>query len=176
VAQFQQASSNAVEGSAATLIGVGVGNECFDARSGEIVAVAGLPQRRAGQALMRGLRGRCPNCGRGRLFGAFLKSVDRCAICGEVWHHHRADDAPAYFVILITGHIVLPSALAVEIAFAPPYWLHFLLWLPLTLALSVGLLQPVKGAIIAWQWARYMHGFDPHAMPDPTGQDRRVNE
>ena len=137
---------------------------------------ATLPRRRAGQALLRGLRGRCPNCGQGRLFRAFLKTVDQCAVCGEVLHHHRADDAPAYFVILITGHIVVPSALAVEIAFAPPYWLHFLIWLPLTLALSIGLLQPVKGSIIAWQWTNYMHGFDPRVTPDRGGQDRPRNE
>jgi len=122
---------------------------------------AATPARPATEALMRGLRGRCPNCGQGRLFRAFLKVADHCNVCGEAFHHQRADDAPAYFVILITGHIVVPVALMVEIAFAPPYWLHFLLWLPLTFALAIALLQPVKGAIIAWQWANYMHGFAP---------------
>ncbi len=78
-------------------------------------------------------------------------------------HHQRADDAPAYFVILIVGHIVVPLALVVEVAYAPPYWLHAVLWLPLTLGLAIGLLQPVKGAIVGWQWANYMHGFDPRA-------------
>ena len=131
-----------------------------------------LPRRDTGQAMMRGLRGCCPNCGRGRLFRAFLKVVDRCATCGEALHHQRADDAPAYFVILITGHIVVPLTLAVEVVYAPPYWLHLLLWLPLTLALAIGLLQPVKGAIIGWQWAHYMHGFDPRAgsTHEPTGE------
>jgi uncharacterized protein (DUF983 family) len=81
-------------------------------------------------------------------------------------YHQRADDAPAYFVMLITGHIVVGLALTVEVEFAPPYWVHLLLWLPLTFALAIGLLQPVKGAIIAWQWAHYMHGFDPRAERD----------
>jgi uncharacterized protein (DUF983 family) len=116
--------------------------------------------RPTGEALRRGLRGRCPACGRGNLFSRFLKVTERCAACGEELHHQRADDAPAYFVILIVGHIVVPLALMVETAFAPPLWLAFSLWLPLTLVLSLLLLQPVKGAIVGWQWAHRMHGFD----------------
>jgi uncharacterized protein (DUF983 family) len=97
--------------------------------------------------------GRCPNCGQGKLFRAFLKVVDQCPVCGEDFHHHRADDAPAYFNIVIVGHIVVPLVLAVETAFAPAYWIHMALWLPLILILSFGLMQPIKGAIVAWQWA-----------------------
>jgi uncharacterized protein (DUF983 family) len=128
------------------------------------------PRRDTRTALLRGLRGRCPNCGQGHLFRAYLKVVDRCAVCGEDFHHHRADDAPAYFVILIVGHIVVPLVLVVEETFAPPYWVHFALWFPLIIVLALGLLQPVKGAIVAWQWAHFMHGFDPaarHDHPDP---------
>jgi uncharacterized protein (DUF983 family) len=99
-----------------------------------------LPRRNAWQALARGFRCRCPNCGRGRLFRAFLKVADHCSECGTAFHHHRADDAPAYFVILIVGHVVVPLALVVEIAFAPPYWLHTLLWGTLTISLAIGLL------------------------------------
>jgi uncharacterized protein (DUF983 family) len=134
-----------------------------------------LPRRPAWQAIRRGLRGQCPNCGQGKLFRAFLKVADRCSNCGEVLHHHRADDAPAYFVILIVGHIVVPLALVVEIAYAPPYWLHAAIWLPLTIALAIGLLAPVKGAIVGWQWANYMHGFDPAADHEagPASPGRR---
>jgi uncharacterized protein (DUF983 family) len=125
-----------------------------------------LPRRNSWQALSRGFRCRCPDCGRGRLFCAFLKVADHCSECGTAFHHHRADDAPAYFVILIVGHVVVPLALVVEIEFAPPYWVHWLTWGTLTLALAIGLLQPVKGAIVGWQWAHYMHGFDPNALPE----------
>jgi uncharacterized protein (DUF983 family) len=128
--------------------------------------VATLPLRNGLQAMARGFRRRCPKCGKGRLFGAFLKVVDHCDVCGEAFHHQRADDAPSYFVILIVGHIIVPLALAVEVTFRPPYLVHLALWLPLTLGLSIGLLQPVKGAIIGWQWAHYMHGFDPQAQAD----------
>lgn len=116
-------------------------------------------ERNGFAALLNGLRGRCPHCGQGHLFRAFLKVADRCPACGEELHHQRADDAPSYFVILIVGHIVVPLVLAVETAFAPPYWLHLSMWLPLILVLAIGLLQPVKGAIVGWQWAHRMHGF-----------------
>jgi uncharacterized protein (DUF983 family) len=124
------------------------------------------PPRLTALAFRRGLAGRCPACGKGRLFRAFLKVADHCPACGEALHHHRADDAPAYFDILITGHIVVPLALTVETEFTPSYWVHLALWLPLTLGLALGLLQPIKGAIVGWQWAHYMHGFDPAAAPE----------
>jgi uncharacterized protein (DUF983 family) len=117
-------------------------------------------------AVLRGLRGRCPNCGRGRIFRAYLKVANHCPICGEMLHHHRADDAPAYFVILIVGHIVVPLALAIELAYRPSYWMQLAFWLPATLALALLLLQPVRGAIVAVQWAYRMHGFDPEAKTD----------
>ncbi len=125
---------------------------------------AGGPARPFGESgpgrLLRGLTGRCPSCGEGRMFRAFLKVADNCNACGEELHHHRADDFPAYCVIFIVGHIVVPLMYAVELAFAPAYWLHMAIWLPLTLILTIGLLQPVKGAIVALQWQLGMHGFE----------------
>jgi len=111
-------------------------------------------------AIVRGLFGRCPHCGEGRMFRAFLKVSDRCDVCGEELHHHRADDFPAYIVIFIVGHALVPAVLFVETEFAPSYWTHVALWLPTTLALALGLLQPVKGAIVALQWSMGMHGFE----------------
>ena len=120
-----------------------------------------LPPRDSWPAMLRGWRGRCPNCGEGRMFRAFLKVADHCPACGEALHHQRADDAPAYFVILIVGHIVVPIVLAVETVYAPAYWVHAVLWLPLTLGLSLAILQPIKGALVGLQWAMRMHGFNP---------------
>jgi len=125
-----------------------------------------LPARDLRAALVRGLRGRCPHCGEGRLFRAFLKAADYCPACGEPMHHQRADDAPAYFVILIVGHIVVPILLAVETAYAPPIWVHLAIWPALTLAMSLLLLQPIKGAIINLQWGCRMHGFNPSESSD----------
>ncbi|HWD29776.1 MAG TPA: DUF983 domain-containing protein [Rhizomicrobium sp.] len=111
--------------------------------------------------VMRGLMGRCPKCGEGKLFRAFLKVADNCPACGEAMHHHRADDFPAYLVIVIVGHIVVAATLGVEAAFAPPLWLHAVIWLPVTTAMALGMLQPVKGAVVAYQWEHGMEGFGP---------------
>jgi uncharacterized protein (DUF983 family) len=112
------------------------------------------------------------------MFRTFLKVADHCPACGEDLHHHQADDAPAYFVIFAVGHIVVPLALSVELALMPPYWVHAVLWLPLTLGLAVGLLQPFKGAIVAWQWAHCMHGFEhgPAESPPHWRDDRPAEE
>jgi uncharacterized protein (DUF983 family) len=111
-------------------------------------------------AMRRGFRGRCPRCGEGKLFRAFLKTADNCSKCGLDFTPHRADDLPAYLVIIIVGHIVVPAALMIETEFSPPVWLQLSIYLPLTLVLSLLLLQPVKGAVVGLQWALRMHGFD----------------
>lgn len=111
------------------------------------------------QAVWRGFRGRCPHCGEGRLFSRFLKVADRCEACGEELFHQRADDFPAYLVIVMVGHAVVPAILAVEMTYAPPVALQLAVWLPVTLIASLALLQPTKGAIVGLQWQTGMHGF-----------------
>jgi uncharacterized protein (DUF983 family) len=93
------------------------------------------------------------------VFRAFLKVRDRCDACGEELFHHRADDLPAYLDMVIVGHVVVALLLHVEMLYAPPIWVHMALWVPLTLILSLGLLQPIKGAVVALQWHFGMHGF-----------------
>lgn len=93
------------------------------------------------------------------MFRAFLKVVDLCPGCGEELHHHRADDFPAYLVILIVGHVLVPLVLLAEQAYALPLAAHLALWIPATLLMTVGLLQPTKGSIVALQWHAGMHGF-----------------
>lgn len=110
--------------------------------------------------LWRGFTCKCPNCGEGKLFRAFLKVADKCSVCGEEFHHHRADDFPAYVVMVIVGHIVVAAILAVEVEFSPPIWVHIAVWPALSLILSLSLLQPVKGAIVGLQWELHMHGFE----------------
>lgn len=110
--------------------------------------------------MSRGALGRCPDCGRGRLFARYLKVADRCNHCGTELHHHRADDAPPYFTIFIVGHIVVPLSLVVERGWHPEIWIHLSLWLPMIVILSLLLLPVVKGAVVGLQWALYMHGFE----------------
>ena len=105
------------------------------------------------QALKRGFRGRCPRCGEGKLFRAFLKVDNACSVCGLDFTPHRADDLPAYLVIVIVGHIVVPLALMIETNYSPPVALQLAIYLPLTFVASLALLQPVKGAVVGIQWA-----------------------
>lgn len=119
-----------------------------------------LPKRDLWQAMARGLRCRCPSCGEGKIFRAFLKIADKCPACGENLSHHRADDLPAYLVIVIVGHIIVPIALWIETNYAPSMLLQLAFYLPFTLVSSLLLLQPVKGAVVGLQWAFRMHGFD----------------
>jgi uncharacterized protein (DUF983 family) len=111
-------------------------------------------------ALKRGFRCRCPRCGEGKLFRAFLKVDNNCSVCGLDFTPHRADDLPAYLVIVIVGHLVVPTALTIETNYSPPVWLQLAIYLPFTLVASLALLQPVKGAVVGLQWALRMHGFD----------------
>jgi uncharacterized protein (DUF983 family) len=106
------------------------------------------PVPRLTDALARGARGCCPACGKGRLFGRFLKVTPACSHCAAPLGQARADDAPPYFTIVAVGHIVVPLMLVVERTWSPPIWVHTALWVPLTLALSVALLQPIKGMTV----------------------------
>ncbi|MDX2159404.1 MAG: DUF983 domain-containing protein [Hyphomicrobiaceae bacterium] len=120
-------------------------------------------------AALRGARGLCPACGKGRMFRAYLKVADHCPSCGEALHHQRADDAPPYFTMFIVGHFIVGGILSMEQAFAPPTWVQLAVWMPMTIVLSLLLLPVVKGALVAWQWALRMHGFG--VGPDPASPE-----
>jgi uncharacterized protein (DUF983 family) len=117
------------------------------------------PKRPVGAAIKRGLGGRCPHCGEGKLFSSFVKPVDACAVCGEDLHHQRADDFPAYLNILIVGHVGVGGFTMAEAFSNLSGWVHLAIWIPIMLIMAVGLMQPLKGAVIGFQWANYMHGF-----------------
>jgi uncharacterized protein (DUF983 family) len=102
--------------------------------------------------IARGLRGRCPACGEGRLFQGFLAVRPACEKCGQDFSFADAGDGPAVFVILIGGAIVVGAALATEIVYQPPYWLHAMLWLPLVLLVTLAPLRLIKGLLIALQF------------------------
>ena len=118
------------------------------------------PERSWIAAMWKGARCRCPSCGEGGLFSGFLTVRDSCPRCGEALHHHRADDAPPYVVMMIVGHVVVAVMLAYEIAYTPPLWHFAAIFLPLSVVLSLLLLRPTKGALVGLQWAHRMHGFD----------------
>jgi uncharacterized protein (DUF983 family) len=105
-----------------------------------------------GRAIVRGVRGRCPRCGDGRLFTGFLGLRPACDHCGLDYRFADAGDGPAVFVILIGGFVVVFAALAVEVVYSPPYWVHAVLWLPLILLVTLAPLRPLKGVLIALQF------------------------
>ena len=127
---------------------------------------ASAEKRDVWTAMRRGFRGRCPRCGEGKLFRAFLKVDNNCSACGLDFTPHRADDLPAYLVIVIVGHLLVPVILWIETDYSPPVWLQLSIYLPFTVVASLALLQPVKGVVVGMQWALRMHGFD-EQKPEP---------
>ena len=104
------------------------------------------------QPVSAGWRGRCPRCGEGRLFNGFLTVAPRCQNCSLEFDFADAGDGPAVFIMMIVGFIVVGLALVIEVSFNPPYWLMAVILVPLVLGLSIGLLRPLKGLMIAQQY------------------------
>ena len=117
-----------------------------DATASPAAAEAAMPDMPT--AMLRGLRGTCPCCGRSKLFAGFLRVAESCPHCAAPLGRVRADDAPPYFTIFAVGHVVVPGMLMLEKAQAPELWVHAAIWLPLTLAMTMALIRPVKGATI----------------------------
>ena len=105
------------------------------------------------EPIAAGLKGHCPRCGRGRLFSNFITVARECEVCGLDYSFADAGDGPAVFVILIIGFIVVGLALWLEVSAGPPLWVHFALWIPLTLGLSLGALRLAKGVLITLLYA-----------------------
>ena len=111
-----------------------------------------LPSYPPVSPLLAGPMCRCPRCGKGRLFRGFLDLLPRCEVCGLDYGFADAGDGPAVFLIMIAGFLVCGAALVVEMRYAPPLWVHAVLWLPLVLILTIGPLRPLKGLLIALQF------------------------
>ncbi len=99
-------------------------------------------------AIGRGMLGRCPACGKSHLFNGFLRVVTVCTNCAAPLGLARADDAPPYFTILITGHIVVPLVFIVDRMGEPPIWVMSAIFVPLTCFMAIGLLRPIKGGTV----------------------------
>ena len=99
-----------------------------------------------------GLAGRCPRCGQGRLFTGFINLAPRCEVCGLDFKFADSGDGPAVFVTLFAGFLVLGAALWTELNYEPPFWVHMVIFLPLTLIVCLGMLRPLKGLLVALQY------------------------
>jgi uncharacterized protein (DUF983 family) len=103
-------------------------------------------------ALRVATTGCCPACGKGRLFKGFLNIADSCDACGLDLRFADAGDGPAVFVILIVGFLIVGAALLYEVNYEPPLWMHAIIWPPLLVVLSLGLLRLLKGGLVSLQW------------------------
>ncbi|HEY5049134.1 MAG TPA: DUF983 domain-containing protein [Rhizomicrobium sp.] len=96
--------------------------------------------------------GRCPRCGKGRLFAGYLDVAARCEVCSLDYAEFDAGDGPAVFVILIVGVLVAGGALILEAAVSPPYWVHAVIWLPAIIVLSIVFLRLAKSTLLVLQY------------------------
>jgi uncharacterized protein (DUF983 family) len=102
--------------------------------------------------ILAGLAGRCPRCGKGKMFAGFLGLRATCDVCGLDYSFADAGDGPAVFVILFAGFVVVGAALVTEVLYQPPIWVHAVLWLPLVLVTTILPLRLMKGVLIALQY------------------------
>ena len=114
------------------------------------------------KAVGNGLACRCPNCGKGKLYRAYLKISHTCANCGEKLSSARADDFPPYIAIFIVGHVLIGWMLHAEMS--GPVDPMFYIWtmVPAAIVLPLIMLPSIKGAVVGLQWANFMYGFDPN--------------
>jgi uncharacterized protein (DUF983 family) len=115
----------------------------------------GARGRGAAAPFLAGALGRCPNCGDGPLFTGFLTVAPRCSACGFDLAKADSGDGPAVFVILIGGAIAAFGVLFTELALRPPIWVLFAIWIPAAILICLALLRPLKGLMIAAQFANH---------------------
>lgn len=129
------------------------------------VNIVAREKRDLGKAILNGVRLKCPHCGEGRMFRAYLKVADTCDHCGEELNLHRADDGPPYIAIMIVGHLLVGIMLHMEIAMQVNPLTYLYTMVPLAVILPLAMLPSIKGGLVGLQWANYMHGFDKQANP-----------
>ena len=104
--------------------------------------------------LTAAIAGKCPKCGARTLFAGWVRFADRCRACGLDFSSFNVGDGPAAFLTLIVGALVVGLALWLEVAAHPPFWLHVVLWVPITAAAVVGGLRAGKGLLLAAEFHR----------------------
>jgi len=125
-----------------------------------------LENRSVGQAMWRGTLCKCPHCGKGKMFRAYLKVADQCDVCGEELKHHRADDFPPYIAITIVGHIIIFLMLHMDMTYHVQPVTYVIIMIPLAIVLPLAILPSTKGSIVGLQWATRMYGFGAPSRAD----------
>ncbi|MBA2934698.1 DUF983 domain-containing protein [Sphingomonas sp. CGMCC 1.13654] len=112
-----------------------------------------------------GLQGLCPRCGAKTLFDGMIRFAPRCRVCGLDYDSFNVGDGPAAFLTLIIGTIVCIAAISLELAASPPWWLHVIIWPPVTVALVIASLRVAKGMLIASEYRN--RAEEGHLRPEP---------
>jgi uncharacterized protein (DUF983 family) len=102
--------------------------------------------------ILAALKGLCPRCGNRTLFSGLVSFVPKCRACGLDFEAFNVGDGPAAFLIFIVGGIVVGLAIVTQLKASPPWWVHVLLWVPLTAVLTIGLLRLGKGLLLALEY------------------------
>ena len=102
-------------------------------------------------SLAAAVKGECPRCGATTLFAGWVKFASKCRSCGLDFDRFNVGDGPAAFLIFIVGTITVVSALVVDGAFSPPWWVH-LVWVPVAAALTIGGLRLSKAWLLAQEY------------------------
>ena len=122
-----------------------------------------MPQPQPSFPFKAAIAAKCPRCCRGKLFDGFLKLAPRCDRCGLDYGFIDAGDGPAVFVTLLAGFLVVGLALWVEVAYEPPFWVHLVIFFPLTIIVCLGMLRPLKSFLVA---AQYHHKAEEGRLRD----------
>lgn len=122
-------------------------------------------------ALLRGAKGRCPRCGEAALFRKWLKPVEACPHCRCDWSVQQADDFPAYIGIFVVGHLLAPVVITMIGTLGLSAWLTLAIILPVAVAMLLGMLQPVKGAVIGFLWWHGIGAFRQERRASPPAEE-----
>ena len=99
------------------------------------------------------LRGLCPRCANKTLFAGIATFAPKCRACGLDFSSFNVGDGPAAFLIFIVGGVITGLAIWLELSAEPPFWVHVILWFPLTALMVVGLLRVAKAALLALEYS-----------------------
>ena len=96
--------------------------------------------------------GLCPKCGAPGLFRIGASFNKACPGCGLDYTSFDVGDAAAPILIFLVGTIVVVGAIWLELSRSPPWWVHVVVWVPLTVGLTLLLLRIAKGMLLALEY------------------------
>jgi len=107
--------------------------------------------------LKRGLRQRCPVCGRGKIFSGWIKTYERCSVCNFAFEREPGYYSGAMAINLVVSELLI-AAIAVPLAASQSVSVTILIALGVTLPFLLPVLfyRPTKSL-----WMSVDHFFHP---------------